>query len=503
MAPVWERIIATPGMVRRFAGTVPMSEASTATMRDLFQRLEAEGGGFVHYADLPLAERWALEAVRLAGEAEEARADAAGVADQNELTVKLWVAIGNTYRALNIPWVIDPEARALFLRCTKWRESASNDGGDSVALCDAGAWRDRAAPLGAYDSPELGVCLHLVHRIIMEPDGTVGAPALYNGQGTGAYWGEGVHHGRQIWGWKSYAWHYDCKRRMGAGDCQAWVSEFFTPLHWWYLLGREIARSLVERGALQVIFQSLRACAMFNLQTAAKAGVLARVAGEPVANAAAPLVGLGDLQLAEGIAATRDGWVASTREVSMYAGIVTGAMGTLGIVAAGAAGTGVGIIGAAFIGLMMLLSYTLPVAVARNADPFGRDRPVYERPLISGDLRTPPTHTVPDPPTPPDRRRYEAAVWRADGASTMGPENTPATPGGGKAGGGKVTPGGKVVAPGDAPPPSEKEPPPPDAPPPADTPPASPPPAEPSSMAPLALAAALVVGVAYAASRRR
>lgn len=518
MPPIWTKIIATPAMTERFAGTVPMPPASTAAMRELFRRLEAEGGGFVHHADLPLAERWMLEAGRLASEAEELRADAAGIADQNELTVKLWNAIGNTYRALNIPWVIDPIARTLFLRCTLWRESASVDGGNATALCDVGSWRDRAAPLGAYDSPELGRCLHLVHRIIMEPNGTVGAPAIYNGQGTGAYWGDGVHHGRQIWGWKSYAWHYDCKRRMGAGDCQAWVSEFFTPLHWWYLLGRDITRSLIERGALRVIFESLRACVLLNLKAAAEARVLAAAAGEPVAAAVAPLVGLGELQLAEGIAAYTDNNEAQVRErlaaigggVSAVAGPVAGVIalvagGTMGAAtaAAAAAATGVGLIFSIVIGIGLALSFALPPAFARNVDPFGRDRPVYERPRISGDLRTPPTHTVPDPPTPPDRRPFERSMWRADGASTMGPENTPATPGGGKAGGGKVTPGGKVVAPGDAPPPSEKEPPPPDAPPPADTPPASPPPAEPSSMAPLALAAALVVGVAYAASRRR
>jgi len=510
MPPVWEKIIATPAMTERFAGTVPMPAASTAAMQELFRRLEAEGGGFVHHADLPLAERWMLEAGRLASEAEEARVDVAGVADQNELTVKLWNAIGNTYRALNIPWVIDPIARVLFLRCTSWR--------DSEVLCDVGSWSERAVPLGAYDSPELGRCVHLVHRIIMEPDGSVGAPAIYNGQGTGAYWGDGVHHGRQIWGWKSYAWHYECLRRPGAGDCQAWVSRFFTPLHWWYLLGRDIARSLIERGMLRVIFESLRACVMYNLQTAAKARVLASAAGEPVAAAVAPLVGLGDLQLAEGVAAYQDGNEAEIRErlaaiggaIGPVAGAVAGAIALIGGgttaaagVAAGAAASGVGLIFAVVIGIGLALSFALPPATARNVDPFGRNRPVYERPRISGDLRTPPTHTVPDPPTPPDRRRYQPVVARSDGAPTMGPENAPAAPSSGDKVGGKVTRGGKVVAPGDAPPSSEKEPPPPDAPPPADTPPASPPPAEPSSMAPLALAAALVVAVAYAASRRR
>lgn len=518
MPPVWERIIATPGMVRRFAGTVPMSEASTATMRELFRRLDEEGGGFVHYADLPLAERWANEAARLASAAEEARADAAGVADQNELTVKLWNAIGHTYRALNIPWVVDPEARVRFLRCTKWR--------DSSILCDEGSWSDRAVPLGAYDSPELGRCVHLVHRIIMEPDGTVGAPALYNGQGTGSYWGQGVHHGRQIWGWKSYAWHYDCKRRPGAGACQAWVSEFFTPLHWWYLLGRDIARSLLERGMLQVIFQSLRACVVFNLQTAAKARVLAAAAGEPVAAAVAPLVGLGDLQLAEGVAAYQDGGdTAVFRQqlterlgyVGAGAGAVVTAVSLAGGASAAAAGvagaaaaSGAGLVFGAVIAIGLLLSYALPSAVARNTDPFGRNRPTFERPTISGDIRTPPTHTVPDPPVTPDRRPYQPVTASPRDLSPQGQtvldaipppprrtpgEKAPPTPPPGE--------GGGIVlweAPAEDPPGKDR---PRDAPPPADTPPAPPPPAEPSSMAPLALAAALVAAVAYAASRRR
>ncbi|MFO0610664.1 MAG: hypothetical protein U0324_46310 [Polyangiales bacterium] len=410
---VWQRVVADESMVRQYGGPLPR-QGEWASLRTLIDRMDADG--VAHWADFPLAQAWIAEAVRLASDESERAATTPRA--QEELTVALWRAIGNAYRALDLPWVVDPAARAAYVRMTS--------GAESRLICDAGEWQERARRMGAYVSPVGGQCVTILHRVALRVDGTValdlhltapsdavldgrrlledvvdGTPMHAGRQRAAArsqdgYWRDAVHPGGALWSWHSYAWHRECHQRGGV-DCDFWESRLFPPLFWYYELGRVIARSLADRGALRVVLEGVRFSVLLNLRNAQAADVLGRAgANEAVSSAAAGLVGLSEVQFAEQAADLRDAAVSQGQEA---VGVTREVASLLGLVATGAAATGVGLIITGVIALWLAALNLLPLAAQADIDFAGRRRPVAERATITGgDHNHPPTHDVEEPP---------------------------------------------------------------------------------------------------------
>lgn len=335
--------------------------------------------GFAHWCDLRLARAWFRRAAELTREAEERRIEALPYEQQVDAVVAIWDALGQGYRALDLPPHLDPSYRAIVAR---------DISGGRAAPCELRAWGQWAGANGAYKTSDGAYCVTLHQRLTFRTDGTVEAgyvrfavPSSMRLHGLDA---------RGQFSWRSWAFIHTCTQRMTFGDCESWTSQFFPPLKWYFDQARELAASCVGRGAFVVMCEGLRTMFLVNLKAAKAAGVLRGELGRDTGFA--ELAGMADIALEDarvnGMSSADDAGTALLN-VAQMAGAVHPILGA----ALGIAGV-----------LLRLLSM-LPAAVARVQDEWGRDIPTpesaaFEVATISGgpSPREPPTHTVPDPP---------------------------------------------------------------------------------------------------------
>lgn len=381
----WEFLVARDTVASALLGEAT-ADGEPARVARQIEALTTRSG-FTHWWDPVLARAWMDRAVELTSDATRARLEAGTYEEQCEGVREAWRALSGVYRALNIPWTVDPYAREAYTSRTM--------AGDSRQWCDAGTWGRAALTFtpGPYVGTEDGGqgCPRLHNRITLDTASAV-LDYVHNNEADRDYWPAwGVlPTGRlNVFDWSAFAWHYDCAQRTG-GACDRWVSELFPPLIWYFDFAADLARSLRHRGPLHVVAEAARCAFTVNVKSAYEAGVLGTAIGDAAANALAGAAALGMAQahLPDSDADEVGSWM-------IRAGALVGAVPSGVTQIAGAI---IGCVGAAVQLFNQLFARARPVQ--RDLDAWGRDRPVFEQTYITGGATRadPPTHTAAEPP---------------------------------------------------------------------------------------------------------
>jgi hypothetical protein len=291
--PQWEYLVARDATAAALLGPAT-APGEAAVVRRQIEALTTRAG-FVHWWDPVLAKAWVSRAVELTSEATYARLQAGTYEEQCEGTREAWRALSAAYRALNLPWMIDPAAREAYTRRTIAAESR--------VWCDTGEWGARA--LAFVPGPFVGTedggqgCVRIHNRIALDTHSDVADFMHANELDRSRWprWGVAPPGGTlNVFNWHAFAWWDECATRTTLGGCDRWVSHLMPPAVWYFELAREIARSLNDRGPLRVVAEAARAAFVLNVKAAADANVLGAAIGDA---AAVRLAGLAELQLAQ------------------------------------------------------------------------------------------------------------------------------------------------------------------------------------------------------------
>lgn len=385
----WEYLVVTDAVGASLLGAASAPEEVAAVRRQI-EALTSRAG-FTHWWDPQLAKAWIARAVELTSDEVKAGLDARGsYVEQMEATRAAWRALSYAYRALNLPWMVDPVARSLYTSCTM--------GADSRQWCDTGTWGEAAQTFvpGPFVGTQDGgrACIQIHNRITLDTNSDV-ADFMTADEGDRDRWprwgvtniGGGVAR-LNTFDWHAFAWWDECAQRTGV-KCERWRSHLFPPAIWSFNLAQDIARSLHARGPLRVLAESARCAFILNVKSAHDANVLSSVVGD---TAATGLVGLAAVQVEE--AATEH-----DERFDYVAGILTTAAGIA------LRFPGVGTVAAAFLGALAAATEVLGRIFDRihptqlDLDAWGRNRPVYEATYLtgSGTRDGAPTHRVPAP----------------------------------------------------------------------------------------------------------
>lgn len=380
----WEFLVARDATAAALLGPATAAGEAEAVRRQV--EALTDRGGFTHWWDPRLAKSWAARAVELTSDTERRRLDGVSYEEQLAAVRSAWEALSNCYRALNIPWMIDPAARRLYTT----RTSAA----DSREWCDAGEWGDAAARFdpGPYIGTEDGgrPCVRTHIRITLDTESRVAdyLRADELNRETWPTWGALEAGSIREWTWHAYAWRFSCAQRTTLGACERWRSDLFPPLIWFFDLAQDIARSLHTRGPMRVLAEATRAAFILNVKSAHAAGVLSSAIGDAAANR---LAGLSAVQVEEAHIPdeTADEVAGAIAGVAPLAAAIPG----VGTVIAAVTGC----VAAAVVAFNRLFAAVR--AVQRDVDAWGRDRPVFERTYLTGGATRSdrPTHDVPAP----------------------------------------------------------------------------------------------------------
>lgn len=397
-AAQWERVGGSADTVDRVVGRVDTEAGEghdSATRRAIEQQLrDLAGLGAMAWADPQLAWGWIKRAVELSSPEERARLDRATYAEQTAATLALWEALGNAYRAMDLPPTSDPAYVLAF--------TSRTIGGDTRIWCEAGAWFQEVRPY-LYTGTDGVTCSTIHGRLGLAPDGTVVRTYLDPPVPVSDYthWEHRLLPHR-VYDWAAVSFHHECMTRTDFSGCRRYTTHVFPALRWYFDLAGEVARALAARGVLKTTFQSFRYVLSKNLATAAEvdgsgSSLLSRMGltTASVTRVSAELAGRASDSVAHAAETARADTLAGVdrwgEAVAGAAGIITFAVPGVGPLIAGVMGLGVAAV--------RLIATVIPLAAADDRDLFGRTRPVMERGSITGgsvDQR--PTHDVQAPP---------------------------------------------------------------------------------------------------------
>lgn len=397
-AAQWERVGGSADTVDRVVGRVdtePGEGHDGATRRAIERQLrDLAGLGALAWADPQLAWGWIKRAVELSTPEERARLDRATYAEQTAATLALWEALGNAYRAMDLPPTSDPAYVLAF--------TSRTIGGDTRVWCEAGAWFREVQPY-LYTGTDGVTCSTIHGRLGLAPDGTVVRTYLDPTVPVSDYshWEHRLLPHR-VYDWAAVSFHHECLTRTDFSGCRRYTTHVFPPLRWYFDLAAEVARALAARGVLKTAFQSFRYVLSKNLATAAEVdgsetsllsrmglttGNILRVTSELAGRASDSVAHAAETARADTLAGV-DRWGAA---VGAAAPVLALAVPGVGPLIAGVMGLGVAAV--------RLIATVIPLAAADDRDLFGRTRPVMERRSITGGSDVePPNHDVPAPP---------------------------------------------------------------------------------------------------------
>lgn len=346
----------------------------------------------VQYCDLDEAAGWIREATARASAGTEASLARAGWDRQRQGVLDAWTAVGRVFQCLNVSPLTSPLVRATLLSwtgpcfgadrdlamagCAGPLETSTMSGYTAATRLEAAYYprsgiRQRYWHIPARVSLYAGRCMgHLTGDVVdayANPRGAADGPLYIEPS-------EGQPAEMRIT-WDTALYGGDVP------DSLAMIA--VPPLRWWLEIARELAAGLAQRGALGTLIMCRGYQLAANIAEASRLGL--RLPELEAVNARIP---------EEAAALARDTSLYMSTLGRTYLTDIqrgTAIVGVAGPVGAAAA--------AVFNGVASSVCELVSCAVGYDSDDFGRAKPAFEPPTIDGDVTRPPRYQVPDPPS--------------------------------------------------------------------------------------------------------
>jgi hypothetical protein len=345
-----------------------------------------------HWSDNNLADAWLGYAASLVTPERQAAINAMPTgAQQDQAVTAVWTAIGQFFRALNIPPTICPQYRSAYVTWVQKAESVSSGPSGSISRT-IGQLTSNPLPIQSQFAQRItttaghrGSHIIMPLRVNLTSDagvatqcmgGLVGNACTFadvTGATTISYVGQGeaITATNFPWGSMRTSWKPD---PAGLGDD---ILRVIPPSLWFYQMAQDVINPLMSFGATQILQQSLANQALLNLQTAA--GLNPPVLPAQLQLQAAQLPAT--IQHAQ--------WDHTT--VNTFLDMFRAAVAVI-------PGVGTGI-SAVLTAIKVAIDAT-PVAVGVATDPWGRATPVYEQDYLDNTgLAGRPGYTMDVPPS--------------------------------------------------------------------------------------------------------